>query len=396
MSKVFVVDAEGKPLLPTHPARSRKLIREGKAKVLRIVPYTIQLNRVVDNPVGSFTVGIDDGAKEVGISVVNEHTEEVVFSGTIQLRQDVSRKVTQRRQYRRTRRSRKLRHRKAKFNNRGKKGMIPPSIQQKKDSVLRVVEDLKTIVNITKAIVEEGMFDTSSMAAGKKKEGIEYQIPDYEGRDFREKVLWRDRYACRHCKSKDKLRAHHVKPRSRGGTNTPKNGITLCENCHKELHEGVWILDIKPEDFIYPAHLQQGKWYLYNGLKGLGIGVSRCFGWMTYYWRNNIGLLKSHINDAISMVCRNYVPLICPKEYLIIPRRKKIWENNPTKTCTEKHGFKHWDLAKAKHRTRGTVIGAVRSLKANCVTLRTPWDDNFAVSYRKSKVLWRFNGIAYV
>ena len=151
---------------------------------------------------------------------------------------------------------------------RGKKGWIPPSIQQKKDSVVRIVEDLKPIVNITKVVVEQGQFDTSSMSAEKKKEGTEYQIPDYEGRDFREKVLWRE--------------------------------------------------------------------------------------------------------------------------------RKKIWEANPTKTCTEKNGFKHWDLVKAKHRTRGTVIGVVRSMKATTITLRTPWDDNFPVSYRKSKVLWRFSGIAYV
>lgn len=70
--KVFVIDAEGKPLLPTHPARARKLLRVGRAKVYRMVPYTIQLNRIVDDPVGSFTVGIDDGAKEVGIAVVSQ------------------------------------------------------------------------------------------------------------------------------------------------------------------------------------------------------------------------------------------------------------------------------------------------------------------------------------
>jgi len=69
MSIVFVIDSEGKPLLPTHPARSRKLLREGKAKVKQVVPFTIQLNRKVDSPVGEFEVGVDDGAKHVGIAV---------------------------------------------------------------------------------------------------------------------------------------------------------------------------------------------------------------------------------------------------------------------------------------------------------------------------------------
>ena len=73
--KVFVIDREGKPCLATHPARARKLLKEGKAKVYQVVPFTIQLERVIENPVGSFTVGIDDGAKEVGIAVVNEKTE---------------------------------------------------------------------------------------------------------------------------------------------------------------------------------------------------------------------------------------------------------------------------------------------------------------------------------
>ena len=86
--KVFVIDAEGKPLLPTHPARARKLLDNpfGKATVYQVVPFTILLNRVVENPVGEFTIGIDDGAKKVGIAVVNEKTQEVVFGGTIKLR----------------------------------------------------------------------------------------------------------------------------------------------------------------------------------------------------------------------------------------------------------------------------------------------------------------------
>ena len=72
--------------------------------------------------VGSFTVGIDDGARWVGIAVVNEHAREVVFGGTIKLRQDVSLLMERRKNYRRTRRSRKTRHRKCRFNRKRKKG----------------------------------------------------------------------------------------------------------------------------------------------------------------------------------------------------------------------------------------------------------------------------------
>jgi len=301
--KIFVIDLEGKPLLPTKKARARRLLDSGKATVYQVVPFTIQLNRVVENPVGSFTIGIDDGAKKVGIAVVNEKTQEVVFGGTIKLRQDLPILMERRKNYRRSRRSRKTRHRKCRFNRKRKKGWLPPTIVQKKESIERVVVDLKKVLNITSAVVEQGMFDVSSLAAGRRKSGKRYQIPDYEGRNFREKVLWRDRYKCQRprCKSTSNLQAHHIIFRSHGGSNAPSNGITLCKTCHEELHDGQWVLKKKPKMFKYPAHLQQGKWYLWDELQELGLFMSRCLGFETRFWRKQIGLEKSHLNDAISM-----------------------------------------------------------------------------------------------
>ena len=227
-SSVFVVDADGRPLLPTHPARARQLLRQGKAKPYQMLPFTIQLTRRVENAVCELTIGIDDGAKEIGIAVVDEATHKVVFAGTIKLRQDVKRKMQQRATYRRSRRSRKLRHRKARFNRRNAQGWLPPTIRQQKDSIVRVVRDLQRILPISKAVVEQGMFDTASLAAGQQLVGRAYQIADYEGRNFREKVLWRDGYECQHCGSSDRLQAHHIHHKAHGGTNTPHNGITLC------------------------------------------------------------------------------------------------------------------------------------------------------------------------
>jgi len=395
MQKVFVVDRQGKPCLPCHPARARELLKKGKAVVYSVVPFTIRLNKVVDNPAGEFTAGIDDGAAHAGIAVVNEHTKEVVFAGEVRLRQDVSGKMLQRRQYRRTRRNRKVRHREARFDNR-KQLMPPPSIRTKKESILRVIADMKKRINITKAVVEQGQFDISSLSAGRQLEGIEYQQSDYEGANFREKVLWRDGYTCQKCGGKDSLHVHHITHRSKGGTNTVSNGITLCKDCHKALHDGLWQMDRKPKQFKYPAHLQVGKWYLYDRLKDMGLHVSRCFGWMTSRWREAIGLDKSHSSDAISMVCKDYRPVISCKEYIVIPKRKKIWDDNPTKTCNEKNGFRHWDLVKAIHRTKGTVIGSIRSLKRNCITIRTKFSDNFPVGYTKTRLLYRFNSLVYI
>jgi len=150
-------------------------------------------------------------------------------------------------------------------------------------------------------------------------------------------VLWRDNYTCQHCGAKEDLNAHHILGKMDGGTDTPKNGITLCKKCHDSIHAGEWVLEKKAITFKYPMHLMQGN----------------------------------------------------------LPKRTKVWEDNPTKKSKEKLGFRHYDLVKAKHRTKGWVIGSVRSLKEKVITLRTKFDDNFPVSYRKSILLFRFNRIVY-
>ena len=274
--KVFVIDKEGKPCLPTHPARARKLLRLGKAKVYQVIPFTIQLERVIENPIGSFTIGVDDGAKEVGIALVNERTREVVFRGNIQLRQDVSRKIKQRAQYRRTRRRRKLRHRKARFFNR-KQTQPLPSIRQRKESIIRVIKEIKKVINVTSAVIEQGIFDVAKLQAGRQLVGKEFQQSEYEGRNFRAKVLWRDCYTCQHCDTKEELNAHHIRRIIDGGTNIPKNGITLCRKCHVSLHAREWVLGKKPMDFKYPMHLMHIR--LGTMSPGLSIPLKKFKSW---------------------------------------------------------------------------------------------------------------------
>ena len=390
---VFVVDRLYRPLLPTNEARARILLNKGKAVVHTVEPFTIQLKRAIDNPVGEFKVGIDDGAKEVGISVAHEN--KVVFAGNIKLRQDVHRKMVQRLNFRRARRGRKVRHRKPRFLNRGQKGWISPTIRQKKDSILRVIDDLMKRINITKCVVEQGQFDVSSMSAGYKLTGKEYQLSEYEGNNWRQKVLWRDGYTCQRsgCKSKSRLQAHHIIPRNKGGTNVVKNGLTLCENCHDALHAGEWELKNKQiKQFRYPAHVQQGKWYLFNRLKERFSDVKIYYGWMTAKARRRLNLEKDHHTDASTMIGANDYKCT---PYSIKPRRTKIWENNPTRTCFEKNGFRHYDIIKAYHRSKGTVIGSISGLCERYMAIRFENRNNFPVAYKNSKLIFRPNRLVY-
>lgn len=310
MQKTFVIDSLGKPCLPCHPARSRKLLRAGKARVIQVVPFTIQLNYKIKNPVGGFIAGVDDGSKKVGVAIVNDKTNEVVFKGQIELRQDVKRLMEQRRNYRRARRSRNLRYRQPRFDNRIS-SKLAPSIRQKKDSILRFLSDMMKRINICQVIVEEVKFNHAKYRYGK-----------------------------------------------------------------------------------FFSLVEQGKNYLREQVSKLGLFYETRFGYETKARRVAIGLSKTHSNDAISICC-NSKPIISCLEWIIKPRRARIWRNNPTKTCTEKNGFQHYDLVKAKHKTKGYVIGSIRSLKARTITLRTKWNDNFPVSYSKAKLLQRPQGLIY-
>jgi len=336
-------------------------------------------------------VGIDDGAKTVGIAVANP-SSQVVFAANVELRQDVSRKITQRALYRRNRRSRNLRHRQARFLNRGKKGFLPPSIRYRKDATLRVLADLGKRLNITHAVVEQGQFDTASMSAGYKLVGKEYSYSAYTGNTFRQKVLWRDQYSCQNCSGENSLQAHHMAPKSRGGTNCVSNGITLCKACHTDLHAGKWQLDKRPRQFRYPSQTQQGKYYLFGRLKELYGDVRVCYGWMTAKARKRLGLSKDHHSDAAAMLdASDYNTVV----YSVKPKRTKVWKDNPTKKCTEKNGFRHYDVVKSSHRRLGSVVGSVSSLKKTCMTLRSTSDSSLAVSYKKSRLLYRPQGLIY-
>ncbi len=225
---IFVIDSKNKPLLPTNGARARILLKKGRAEVYSVEPFTIKLKYAINRPIGEFKIGIDDGAKMVGISVA--YKDKVVFAGNIQLRQDVHRKMVQRANYRSARRSRKVRHRESRFLNRGKKGWLSPTIGQKKESILRVIDDLMKRLNITECVIEQAQFDTSSMGAGYKLTSKEYQLSEYEGNNWRQKVLWRDRYVCQHCNDKNMLQAHHIKEKSKGGTNIVKMELLCVKN----------------------------------------------------------------------------------------------------------------------------------------------------------------------
>jgi len=63
---------------------------------------------------------------------------------------------------------------------------------------------------------------------------------DWDSR--RRKVYKRDGYACQNCGARGgsngntELHAHHIVPKSKGGTHKKQNLITVCRDCHAAIH----------------------------------------------------------------------------------------------------------------------------------------------------------------
>ena len=158
---VYVLSKTGQPLMPTgNHAKVRVLLKQQKARVITNCPFTIQLLYKSTTYTEPVSLGIDAGSKHIGVSATTESM--VLYESDVTLRNDIVDLLSARRTLRRARRNRKTRYRKARFDNRvhGKnKGWLAPSVKQKVDSHLMVVNKVCRMLPITKIIVETASFD---------------------------------------------------------------------------------------------------------------------------------------------------------------------------------------------------------------------------------------------
>ena len=265
---VYVIGKHGKPLMPCSPRKARILLREGKARVVKRTPFTIQLLYSSSGYKQRITLGVDSGYKSVGLSAVTEKQE--LYNAEVKLRTDIVKLNSERRQSRRTRRNCKTRYRKPRFLNRKKpEGWLAPSIQHKLDSHIKIISQVKQILPITEIRIEVTAFDIQKIK-NPEIEGEQYQHG--EQKDFwnvREYVLYRDGHTCQYCKGKsgDKvLEVHHIESRQTGG-DRPVNLITLCLTCHNQVLQGK--LKAKSSNcFKAETFMSMVRWRLIDLLKG--------------------------------------------------------------------------------------------------------------------------------
>ena len=308
---VYVISIDGKALMPTSNAKARILLKDKKAIVKELKPFTIQLlYKTKSEYTQEITLGIDSGYNNVGFSAITDKKELIV--GELKLLQDMKERLLEKARYRKIRRSR-LRYRKPRWNNRTKskpKGWLAPSLQHKLDSHIKFIDNLYKILPITKCIVEVANFDIQKMNNDNIR-GVEYQQGDMLGFwNLREYVLHRDNHKCQNpnCKNKDKeqiLEVHHIKYKSLGGQDNKNNLITLCNKCHTSPNhkKGKFLYDWcvegkKVRGFKDATFMSMIRWYLINQLKEKYNNINVTYGYVTKNHRIENKIEKTHYNDA--------------------------------------------------------------------------------------------------
>ena len=199
---VFVLNKHGEALMPCKPRKARLLLKQKKAKIVSYKPFTIQLIYGSSGYKQPINVGIDLGAKHTGIAVTTN--DKVFAKGEVEVScQDVKSLLETGSIYRRSRRNRKCRYRKPRFDNRKHhKNWLPPSIQCRLDNTFHWIDKFLSLVPNPVLTIEVGKFDIQKMMHP-EIQGQEYQQRQTFGyHDVRYFVFARDNYTCQVCRKK--------------------------------------------------------------------------------------------------------------------------------------------------------------------------------------------------
>ena len=242
--------------------------------------------------------------------------------------------------YRRTRRN-CLRYRKPRFDNRKRgNGWFAPSIENKIDRHVDIVNRIIDVAPVTDIHVEVGKFDTQILAAidgGKPfPDGIDYQHGPLYGHDtLREALFQRDHFTCQICgrsiKDKAILHMHHMLFWMNRHVDKLDELLTVCEKCHTTANHQpggkLWGIKKASHNYSGASHMNQIRWQIYERVqslipdaKYLPCAVHLTYGTVTKRTRLDLGLEKSHINDAYCM--GKYRPTLRAKEEHYQKRRR--------------------------------------------------------------------------
>lgn len=404
---VYVIGKTGIPLMPTNRlGHVRRLLKAKMATIVSYTPFTIQLLYSTTEYTQEVSLGVDTGSKHIGLSATS--SSKVLFEAQVDIRDDVSRKIRERKALRQNRRARHTRYRKQRSLNRisnKHNGWIAPSIRNKVDTHCYWIRRLCDIIPICRVIVEVGQFDIQALMATDmnrpKLYGNDYAHGEQYGfQNTREYVLHRDGYTCLACNGsrKDtKLHVHHIQSRKIAG-DAPNNLVTLCKTCHELYHKGLITLPTSiRRGMSYKDATAVGimKPYILAEVKkicGSRILCKETYGYITNAIRRQCGLHKAHYIDArcisghpTAVSCDGSVYLIhkirVNNRQLHMATYNKYGIRRQAQASKEIHGYRLMDTVRYENRV--CVISGRRSNGFFSLSEPDGKKINQSISYKK-------------
>ncbi|MFX1253276.1 MAG: RNA-guided endonuclease IscB [Promethearchaeota archaeon] len=306
---VYVLTNQDKPVMPCTPVIARLLLKQGKAKLKRRTPFIIQLNYELEQEyTQDLVTGLDTGSGTFGTAVMTKK-QEVLYLSQVQVRNDIKKKMTRRRQYRRTRRHRKCRYRPKRFDNRRssrRKDRLAPTLISKLQAHLRELEFMRKIlpISLDRLTIESAIFDPHALKDPTvlTKNWLYQRGEMYGYENTKMYVRARDKHMCQLCRGKSqdsRLECHHIVPKKNGGTDIPANLITLCKTCHELTHKGAKKLKNRIINASINRNVQATQMnILRSRLTKLVPQAQETLGCVTKIDREALGLPKTHYFDA--------------------------------------------------------------------------------------------------
>lgn len=424
---VFVLDRKKKPLMPCTEKRARLLLQRGRAIVHRLHPFTIRLRDwlLEERALQPVHLKLDVGFKTTGVALVREeirgsgpvhhalHLAEIVHR-----QEEVHDRMLTRSRYRRGRRSRNLRYRAPRFNNRRRpEGWLPPSLRSRVDNIASWVRRYSQLAPVAAVDVELVKFDTQRLQ-NPEISGVEYQRGELVGYELREYLLEKWGRRCAYCSAEGvPLEVDHIVPKSRGGTDRVSNLTLSCRLCNQAKgnrtaaefgHSEVQARAKEP--LRQAAAMNATRFAILGRLHGLGIEVCAWTAARTKWNRVRFGLPKSHATDALCTGdCRGVTGAQAPVFALLACGR-----GMRRRTNTDAHGFSRGSLPRTKlmhgFMTGDLVVATVPGGKyagthRGRVAMRTSGRFDIkdingrriaqGIAHRHIRLLQRFDGYAY-
>lgn len=437
---VFVLDKRQKPLMPCSEKRASLLLRKGRARVHKLMPFTIRLvDRTVEqSSLQPVELKLDPGYNGTGMAIVRvvekeveQESQESTPSGkhivVISLfelfhrGQTIRDRLTARRNFRRRRRG-NLRYRAPRFLNRTKPaGWLAPSLQHRVDTTLSQVERLRKLVPITGIAVETAKFDTQALQ-NPEISGAEYQQGELAGFQVREYLLEKWNRCCAYCGAKNTpLNIDHIVAKARGGSDRVSNLTLACIPCNQAKGaqdvrdflknsptQLAKLLSQAKRSLASAASMNATRNALLRGLAQTGLVVEAATGAQTKFNRSRLGVPKTHATDA---ACVGNIEILEGWKVLTL-QLKSTGRGSYCRTRLDRfgfprgrltrqkriHGFATGDMVKAKVPTgkkMGVYTGRVAVRKTGSFNIQTHSGVVQGISHKYCQLLQRADGYSY-